>query len=120
MIHYDAYPILEFDDHPDALINPGDRSGEDERLPCDRLVIRFFGEAIRRLREEGKIEPYRTLDGENEVTIYRFLADNTLLIHDRGGHKGCAQGRTGLATGDTVAVFVWVEDSTRAAGEKLR
>lgn len=86
MIHQNAYPILEFDDNPDALINPGDRVGESDRLPCERLIISFFGEAIRTLLEEGKIEPCRTLRGENEVTIYRFLSDGTLLMH---GMIGC-------------------------------
>lgn len=96
MIRRDVYPVTEFDDCREALINPGLRS-ESERLPDDRLVISFFGEAIRKLQEDGSIEPCAVIPGETPVTVYRFVDDGVLLIQ---GIVGCP------ATGGALEVLI--------------
>lgn len=48
------YPILEFDPHPKALINPR-ADVPAGRLP-DRCVICFFEDVFRRLQTEGRLE----------------------------------------------------------------
>lgn len=85
MIRKNVYPVLEFDDKPDALINPGAKSAA-EKLPGDKLIISFFGEAIQKMLNEGLIEVCTTLIGENPILVYRFIGDDVLMIH---GMLGC-------------------------------
>lgn len=85
MIRRNLYPVLEFDDNPDALINPADKHAA-EKLPGDKLIISFFGEAIGKMLDEGLIEVCATLSGENPIDVYRFVDDDVLMIH---GMVGC-------------------------------
>lgn len=85
MIRKNAYPVLEFDDNRDALINPGGKNAG-PKLPGDMLIISFFGEAISRLLEEGSIERCATIPGENPIAVYRFVGDDVLMIQ---GIVGC-------------------------------
>jgi len=82
MIHENLYPVLEYDDDREALIDPFKAA---EKLPSDRLVISFFAEAIQTLLSEGEIELCATLAGENPLAVYRFIRDGVLLIHGRVG-----------------------------------
>ena len=54
MLHKDKYPILEFDDCIDAVINPTLLQKKYGILPYDKLIISFFGEAIKKLSDELK------------------------------------------------------------------
>ena len=62
MIRKNAYPVLEFDDNREALINPSMKNAG-QMLPGDKLIISFFGEAISRLLEEGSIEYCAAIPG---------------------------------------------------------
>lgn len=87
MIRKEKYPILEFDDSREALLNPehfGEVHGD---LGSDKLIISFFKDAINKLLDEGKIKIHRILEGENDVTLYKFVDDDVLLMH---GAIGCA------------------------------
>ena len=86
MIKKEKYPILEIDDCRDALLNPeiiGEIYGKFE---YNKLIISFFKEAIQSMIDEGKLVHYKTIEGENDVKIYRFRDDDVLLIH---GIIGC-------------------------------
>ena len=90
MIKRDNYPILEFDDSSEALIKPSMLQKKYGILPIDKLVITFFKEAINLLIEEGKIEKYLTIAGENNLIVYKFKDDDVLLIHGMIGCPACA------------------------------
>jgi len=90
MIHKNAYPVLEFDDTREAIINPGVKGQVQNVLPSDKLIISFFGEAIRKLLEDGQIKLCHTVHGENPLDIYRFVEDDVLLIHGTVGCPACA------------------------------
>lgn len=82
------YPILEFDDHPDAKISPA--SFVDQTFSADKMVITFFPEVVEKLASEGKILPERTIPGENPIPVYRFAGANTLLVLGQVGCPACA------------------------------
>ena len=90
MIKRDNYPILEFDDTSEALINPSMLQKKYGILSIDKLVITFFKEAINLLIEEGRIEEYLTIAGENDLIVYKFKDDDVLLIHGMIGCPACA------------------------------
>ena len=50
MIKRDNYPILEFDDASEALINPSMLQKKYGILPIDKLVITFFKPKLQILR----------------------------------------------------------------------
>lgn len=85
MVRKNAFPVLEFDDNRDALINPGAKSA-DQMLHGDKLIISFFGEAISSLLEEGSIERCIIIPGENPIDVYRFVGEDVYMIH---GMVGC-------------------------------
>lgn len=87
MIKRDKYPILEYDTARDAILNPEHFGKVHGNLGSNKLVISFFKDAINRLLFEGKIEIHKILEGENNVTLYRFVDDDVLLMH---GAIGCA------------------------------
>ena len=87
MIRKSEYPILEFDDNKEALINPSEFGKKHGVFQIDKLVITFFKDAIDKLIEEGAIKPFYTVRGENAVVLYKFVDDDVLLMH---GIVGCA------------------------------
>ncbi len=86
MIQREKYPILEFDDSKDAIINPCNALELYGRFDCDKLIISFFREAIDEMIKEGKLKEYKIIPGENDVIIYKFTDDDVLLMH---GIVGC-------------------------------
>ena len=88
MLHRDRYPILEYDDSPDAALNPTDIP--EAPFDCDRMVITFFPEVVERLLAEGRIRPERVIPGENPVAVYRFAEDDVLLTLGQVGCPACA------------------------------
>lgn len=104
MLRKNEYPIIEFDDNRDAVINPAFLQGEFGILPYNKLVISFFGEAIKKLIEERKIEEYITISGENPLVLYKFVDTDVLITHGMVGCPACA-GNLDCLTGigiDTV------------------
>ena len=81
MIRCDQYPILEFDSNRDAIINPSEFGTKHGEFISDKLVITFFKDVISTLLDEGKMEIYKVLHGENDVVIYKFRDDDVLLMH---------------------------------------
>ncbi len=98
MLRKEKYPIIEFDDCRDAVINPSHLQKEYDILPYNKLVISFFGEAINILLEEKRIEEYLTISGENPIVIYKFVDADVLLTHGMVGCPACA-GNLDVATG---------------------
>lgn len=49
MIKKEKYPILEFDESKNALINPNMLQNEYGILKIDKLIISFFNDAIKML-----------------------------------------------------------------------
>lgn len=89
MLKRDNYPILEFDDCKEAMLNP--TTFGDPLLPSDKLVITFFPEVMQKLRDEGKIRLCRTIDGENPIYVYQFTDDPSVhIIHGTVGCPACA------------------------------
>jgi len=104
MFKKEKYPIIEYDDCKDAVINPSHLQREYGILPYNKLVISFFGEAIKMLLEEKQIEEYVTISGENPIVLYKFVDADVLLTHGMVGCPACA-GNLDVATGigiDTV------------------
>lgn len=87
MIKKHKYPILEFDDCREALINPSTFKESHEMLDCNKLIISFFKDAINTLLQEKKIEIHKVISGENDLVLYKFVDDDVLLMH---GTIGCA------------------------------
>ncbi len=90
MIYKDIYPILEFDDDCNAVINPSNLLSKYGKLGCDTLVISFFREAIDQLVSEGALIHNATIPGENKVEVYKFKDDDVLMIHGTVGAPACA------------------------------
>lgn len=90
MITKNDYPILDFDDVQDALINPETVGKDLIKFDCHQLIITFFGEALEKLLSEGLIKPYMKISGENAVMIYKFVDSNVLIIHGYVGCPACA------------------------------
>ncbi|MFV0255356.1 MAG: nucleoside phosphorylase [Erysipelotrichaceae bacterium] len=82
------YPILEFD-KADGLISPVDIKKNDIELP-NKLVITFFKEVVIKLLEEKKIEHFQTIDGENDIVLYKFIDSDILLWHGIIGCPACS------------------------------
>lgn len=85
MLTKNAAPILEFDDAPEAKLNPA--NFVTEKFQTDKLVITFFPEVMDRLAEDGQIVLERTIPGENPVPIYRFTEEPDVLL--TLGQVGC-------------------------------
>ena len=80
MIESREFPILEFDENKEALINPVMLRDHYGMFP-ERLVITFFKDIINQLLEEEKIKYYQTLAGENDLVVYKFCDSDTLIFH---------------------------------------
>ena len=74
MLTKNEFPILEFDDAPEAKLNPA--NFVTEKFQTDKLVITFFPEVLE-----------RTIPGENPVPIYRFTEEPDVLL--TLGQVGC-------------------------------
>ena len=85
MITKSEYPVLEFDDDKDAVVNPF--KWNLEQFSTDRLIITFFPEVMNDLLENHKIELERHFSGENPVDIYRFVDEPDVMI--TLGYVGC-------------------------------
>ncbi len=90
MINKNNFPILEFDDTLDALINPKNQQNKYGILKERKLVITFFKEVIKTLLTEKQITPLLTIEGENDVIVYKYVNEDILLIHGIVGSPACA------------------------------
>ena len=89
MIYRSEFPILEFDDSPRAKLEPS--MFVDYPFDTDKLVITFFPEVINKLKEQNAIEQERIIDGENPITIYRFIDEpDVLLVLGQVGSPACS------------------------------
>ena len=79
------WPVLEYDDSPEAMLNPSHFSGTP--FDTDRMVVTFFPEVMDMLRSAGQIAPERTIPGENPIPVYRFTGDRDVLV--TLGQVGC-------------------------------
>ena len=85
MIRKNDYPVLEFDDDKDAVVNPF--KWNLEKFSTDKLIITFFPDVINNLLENGELELERHFTGENPVDIYRFKNQPDIMI--TLGYVGC-------------------------------
>lgn len=88
-MNIEKYPILEFDNNKDAIIDPDKLAQKNEKFAYDKLVISFFKEAIDKLLEEKKISEYRLMKQENPYMVYKFNDCDVLLIHGQLGCPAC-------------------------------
>lgn len=84
MIKKKDLPILEFDNTREATLNPS--SLRLDKFDCYKMIITFFPEVLGRLLEEERIVLYRTIDGENSISIYKYVDLDILITL---GHVGC-------------------------------
>ena len=70
MIHQSSWPVLEYDNHPVAKLNPSHFAGDG--FDTDKMVITFFPEVIQKLLSREQIQEVCVIPGENPITIYRF------------------------------------------------
>lgn len=85
MIRKSDFPVLEFDDDKDAVVNPF--KWNLEPFSTDKLIITFFPEVMNSLQKDGQLELERDFGGENPVYIYRFKKNPEVLI--TLGYVGC-------------------------------
>ena len=78
MIAKNDFPILELDSDKVAKLNPSQLV--DKKFDANKMIITFFPEALNKLLENGDIEPYYEIGGENPFKIYRFVNDKDVLI----------------------------------------
>lgn len=86
MLHEAEFPILEFDEDRDAVVDVSIFARDP--FDTDKMIITFFPEVMEQLLSEGAIRPERTIPGENPLPIYRFADDPSVLISL--GQVGCA------------------------------
>lgn len=96
MLKKEKFPILEFDDCKEAIINPNVHQNEIGILPYNKLIISFFKEAIDMLLQDKKIEKYLTVSGENDIVLYKFIDSDVLLMYGTVGCPACAGNLDGL------------------------
>lgn len=83
------FPILEFDNKSEALINPDILKGKYPILP-ERMIICFFKEVIDSLINDETIEYLYSIVGENEIKIYKFKDYDCAIVHGALGAPACA------------------------------
>ncbi len=88
MITDNSCPILEYDDNPDAKLNP--TAFAHEQFKTDKMIITFFPEVMRQLLDEKRIVLEKTIPGENPVYVYRFSDSDVLLTLGQIGCPACA------------------------------
>ncbi len=132
MLHKNDFPVLEYDDSPEAKLEP--RHYGAEGFDTDKLIITFFPEVIRKLLDRGELAGERVISGENPVPIYRFTAHpevfltlgqvgcpacggNLDLFHAMGIEKVMFCGGGGVLDGDIgVGQILLVEGAVRDEG----
>ena len=82
------FPILEFDDNRKAIIDP--ILFADKPFKENKMIITFFPEVIKKLLSENKIFLERTIPGENDINVYKFIDDDILLVLGVVGCPSCA------------------------------
>ncbi len=89
MISENDFPVLEFDDDLDSVVNPFKWGLEYEtsQLRANKLIITFFPEVMEDLKNNCLIEPAHHFGGENPVDIFRFTNNPDVLI--TLGYVGC-------------------------------
>ena len=87
MLRNNALPILEFDDNTVAKLNP--TAFADNQLSTNMMIITFFPEVINRLVEEKQIVIEKIINGENPVTIYKFVDADVLITLGQVGCPAC-------------------------------
>lgn len=85
MITKNEFPVLEFDDDFDAVVNPF--KWNLEPFSTDKLIITFFPDVINDLLQNNLLELERHFNGENPVDIYRFKNQPEIMI--TLGYVGC-------------------------------
>lgn len=85
MIKNNDFPVLEFDDDTDAIVNPF--KWNMEPFSTDKLIITFFPDVIKNLLENNQLELERHFAGENPVDIFRFKNQPEIMI--TLGYAGC-------------------------------
>lgn len=91
MYHNSEFPVLEFDDNPEARLNP--ENFTHEKFETDKMVITFFPEVVDRLAKRRQIVQERLMPGENPLMVYRFAEQpDVLLTLGRVGCPACAGG----------------------------
>ena len=85
MLRKNDYPVLEFDDDKDAVVNPF--KWNLEPFSSDKLIITFFPDVMKNLMEDNQLELEREIAGENPVYVYRFKEQPEILI--TLGYVGC-------------------------------
>jgi uridine phosphorylase len=85
----EKYPILEFDDTKEALIEPSFIKRKNFPDLPKRLIITFFKEVILSLLNDGDITPYLTLTGENTLEIYKYKDSDVAIFHGIIGGAAC-------------------------------
>ncbi|MCR4762475.1 MAG: nucleoside phosphorylase [Lachnospiraceae bacterium] len=85
MFYRNDVPVLEYDDAPEAKLNPVHFA--DQKFDTNKLVITFFPEVVQKLLDQGHITEERVIAGENPVPIYRFTKDPDVLL--TLGQVGC-------------------------------
>lgn len=85
MINKNDFPVMEYDDDKDAVVNPF--KWNLEPFSTDKLIITFFPDVIDDLHKSGELELERHFGGENPVYVYRFKSQPDVLI--TLGYVGC-------------------------------
>ena len=85
MLKKNDWPVLEYDDNPQAVLEPA-RCVE-YGFDTDKLVITFFPEVIDKLRSEDRVRKAYDIPRENPVCLYRFSDEPDVLL--TLGQVGC-------------------------------
>lgn len=83
------YPCIEFDEGEEAKVDPV-KFLAGESLGSDKMVITFFPDVVKKLKEENKIELVDTLNGESPLEIYKFVGSDVLLVKENVGCPACS------------------------------
>ena len=85
MITKNEFPVMEYDDDKDAVVNPF--KWNLEPFSTDKLIITFFPDVIDDLMKNNQLELERNFGGENPVYVYRFKDQPDVMI--TLGYVGC-------------------------------
>ncbi|MBQ7407867.1 MAG: nucleoside phosphorylase [Clostridia bacterium] len=106
MIKKADFPILEYDSKKKAIINPDLFAEKIGKVNCDKLIVTFFGEEIKRLLSVGEIEQIKFLPGETPNTVYKFVNDDVMIMQGIVGCPAtCGQLEEVIALGAKKIVF---------------
>lgn len=85
MVTKNEFPVMEYDDDNDSIVNPF--SWNLKPFTTDKLIITFFPDVMKDLLEKNQLELERHFTGENPVDIYRFKDMPDVMI--TLGYVGC-------------------------------